>query len=160
MNRKVRRPCDGNGGALLMKRLLCAAGVLCGLARPAWGYIDASPTLGKVIKDSTNIVVLRVEKVSRGKRIIIYEKVADLKGRHPTDRVKHHITDGWHPGEAKLILDWAEPGKVAVCFHNGRVSETCIGSYWYECSAHQEPWWRMTGGQARLAYAYFGPAEK
>src|SRR5439155_14662894 len=143
-----------------LKRLLFATAILFGLTTPSRAYIDASPTLAQLTKAATNIVVLRVEKVSREKRVLIYRKVADLKGQHPAEQVKHQITDGWHPGEARLILRWAEPGKVAVCFSNGTVSETCIGNYWYECSAQEPPWWRMTSGQARLAYAYFGPADK
>src|SRR5437763_1939908 len=115
-----------------MKRCLYAAVALLGLATPSPAYIDASPTLGRLAKDATNVVVLRVEKVSREKRVIIYRKVADLKGDYPAGQVKHQITDGWHPREAKLVLEWAEPGKLAVCFHNGKVVETCIGDYWYE----------------------------
>src|SRR5438105_3264210 len=120
-----------------MERLLFAAAVIGGLATPAWAYIDAAPTLAQLTNASTNIVVLRVEKVRREKRVIIYRKVADLKGRHPAEQIKHEITDGWHPGEARLILGWAEPGKVAVCFYSGAVAEICIGNYWYECAAQE-----------------------
>ena len=66
-----------------MRRLLCAAAALVGLATPAWAYIDASPTLASLTKAATNIVVLRVEKVSREKRVIIYRKVADLTAMPP-----------------------------------------------------------------------------
>jgi hypothetical protein len=143
-----------------MNRVVCTTVCLLGLAAPAWAYIDASPTLGRVVKDSPNIVVVRVEKVSKDKKIIIYRKVVDLKGKHPTDQIKHRITEGWHPGESKLILDWAEPGQIAICFHNGKSAVTCIGNYWYGASAAEPPWWTMSCGEARLAYAYVGSAQK
>jgi HEAT repeat protein len=129
-------------------------------ATPARAYVDAAPTLRTVIEESTNIVVLRVDKVSREKRVIIYTKVADLKGTQPDGPVKHLITDGFHPREPKLILDWAEPGRVAVCFHNGKVAQTCLGPFWYESAAQEAPWWRMTYGRWDLSLAYAGSVEK
>ena len=65
-----------------------------GLARPAFGYIDYSPTLGQLIKDSTHIVVIRVDKVSQEKRAILFQKVADLKGKFDTEKINYQITDG------------------------------------------------------------------
>jgi hypothetical protein len=151
---------NGIAEIAVMKRVVCATICLLGLAAPASAYIDASPTLGRVIKDATNIVVLRVEKVSKDKGIIIYMKVEDLKGTHRADRVKHRITAGWHPSESKLILDWAEPGQIAICFHNGKSAVTCIGNYWYGASAGEPPWWIMSCGEARLAYTYAGSPQK
>src|SRR5262249_20243849 len=69
-------------------------------------------------------------------------------------------TDGIHPGQPHTILDWAEPGKIAVCFHNGKVCQTCIGTSWYQCSVLQAPWWTMTAGKPELAYAYSGSTTK
>lgn len=83
-------------------KLVCVAVCLLGLATPAWAYIDASPTLGRIVKESTSIVVLQVEKVSQEKGVVIYKKVEDLEGEHPTGQIKHQITAGWHLGESKL----------------------------------------------------------
>jgi HEAT repeat protein len=148
-----------------MKRLLGLALALGGLAAaPVWGYVDNAPTLGKIINDSSHIVVLQIDKVNRAKRVIIYKKVADLKGQDPATEIRHQITDGAHHREAKAILDWAESaqksGKPAVCFHNGKVAEICLGNYWYECTAQQAPWWSMTGAKPELALAFFGSTEK
>lgn len=143
-----------------MKRILCLVLALGGWATPARAYIDVTPTLGRLVNDASNVVVLQVEKVSREKRVIIYKKVADLKGQHPGEEVKHQITDGFHPREPASILDWAEPGQVAITFHNGKVAETCIGRYWYECSAITAPWWTMSCGQAQLCFAYCGSVHK
>jgi HEAT repeat protein len=117
-------------------------------------------TLGYVIEHSPTIVVLQVEKVSLDRRAIVFRKVADLKGKHPTEKVKHQLQEGLQPHVLKAILDWAEPGRIAVCFHDGKVAQTCIGRYWYQCSATQDAWWRMSHGQGDLCFAYWGSAEK
>ena len=111
-------------------RLIAVAVVLVALPGPAPAYIDAPPTLGRLVRfDATNIVVMQVEKVSRDKQAIIYKKVADLKGKYPADRIKQHVSrriadapgpeDNPRPRGGKSILDWAEPGKLAIFFHDG-----------------------------------------
>src|SRR3954463_4986576 len=122
-----------------MIRMTCVIASLLGFATPSGAYIDASPTLGRLVKESTNIVVLRVGKVSKDRRAILYTKAADLKGKYPADQFKHRLTAGWHPGESKLILDWAEPGRVAFCFLNGKSAVTCIDNYWYGAAAAEAP---------------------
>src|SRR5436190_41663 len=126
-----------------MKRLLWVPVLALFLSPPAASaVIEVIPTLGQVINDATNIVVLEVEKVSLEKKVIIYKKLADLKGRYPIERVHHQIAGGLSPREPKMILDWAAPGKTAVWFHDGKVGQTCIGNYWYETYALPEsPWW-------------------
>jgi HEAT repeat protein len=143
-----------------MKRAFCVMLVLLGTTTPAAAYIAAIPTLGKVITDSGHVVALRVDKVSRDKQVVIFSKVADLKGQGAPEVVKHKLTDGSHPRQARTVLDWAEPGKIAVCFHNEKVSLTCIGGFWYECAAGEDPWWTMTAGRPELAYAYSGSPAK
>jgi HEAT repeat protein len=119
------------------------------------------PTLGKIIVDSSNIVVLQVDQISRDKKVVIFKKIADLKGKGLPEVVKHKLTDGFHPRQARAILDWAEPGRIAVCFQCGeRTCVTCIGGFWYECAAGQNPWWIMTTGRPELSYAYSGSTGK
>jgi HEAT repeat protein len=75
--------------------------------------------------------------------------------------VKHKLTDGFHPRQSRTVLDWAEPGSIAVCFQNGeRTCVTCIGGYWYECAIGEVPWWTMTTGRPELSYAYRGSTVK
>ena len=101
--------------------------------RPAHGYVEAAHSLGAVVQLSSNILVMRVEKVDKQNNLIVYRKVRDLKGTHPTDVIKHNIgRGGFHPREWQYPMEWAEPGKTAVFFHNGSASETCIGTYWYQ----------------------------
>src|SRR5207245_4173871 len=87
-------------------------------------YVEAPHSLGLVCTLSTNIMVLRVEKVDRQNNLIIYRKVRDIKGQHPTDVIKHNIgRGGFHPREWQYTMEWAEVGKTAVFFHNGGASE-------------------------------------
>src|SRR4051812_39999215 len=95
-----------NGGSLLMRRFLGSLLVLLVLPRFAQGYIDISPTLGWLVKDSTSISVLEVEKLSVEKRVIIFKKIADLKGTGPEGPIRHHIADGYPPREPRLVMDW------------------------------------------------------
>jgi HEAT repeat protein len=145
---------------MILKYLLSLAIVVGGLTRLVYAYLDTTPTLGRLTRDSTCIVVLQVDKVSKEKGVIVYRKVADLKGRYPDEMAKHHIMEGLHPRESKLILDWAEPGKTAICFHNGKQSLICLDHYWYECAAREAPWWGLTRGRPELSLSYFGSAEK
>src|SRR5262249_12404948 len=113
---------------------------------------------GRLVKDSTHIYVIEVEKVSKEKRVIIYRKVADLKGKSAPE-IKHAIGEGLHVREPKQILDWAEPGKLAICFQTRKSAQICLGQYWYECVAQPEaPWFSMTRGLPERSLAYFGSA--
>ena len=143
-----------------MKRSLYLLLAFVGAPTTSFAYIDSTPTLGKLIADSDHIVVLQVERVSREKQVIIYNKIADLKGKDAPALVKHKITNGFHPRQSRAILDWAEPEAVAVCFQRGTVCQTCIGACWYECAAGEAPWWTMTMGKSELSYTYRGATDK
>jgi HEAT repeat protein len=134
--------------------------VALALARPAPALVDSCPTLGRVIKESAYITLIEVEKVSREKRVILFKKVADLKGENPAKKFSQQITDGLHPREPKLILDWAEPGRQAVFFQSRKTALTCIGHYWYDCSLNPEPWWTMSHGRPEMPQAYTGKVSK
>jgi HEAT repeat protein len=142
-----------------MKRLLC---LLLFLLTPAasWGYIDSTLTLGKLIAEADHIVVLQVDKVSRDRQVILFNRIADLKGKDSAAVVKHKLSGGLHPRQPHLILDWAEPGAIAISFWRGNVAQTCIGRFWYECTAGEAPWWIMTRGKPELSYSYLGSTAK
>ena len=121
--------------------------VLTLTAPPARAYVEAPHTLGRVCHESTNIVLVEVAKVNAEKGLIIFKKLEDLKGKHPRDEIKHNIGKrGFHEREWKGVMAWAEPGKVAVMFHNGSATEVCTGTYWYQCTAGGE-WWNHTHGE-------------
>jgi hypothetical protein len=128
--------------------------------RPAHGYVEAPMSLGAVIQQSSNIMIVKVEKVDKEKNMIIYRKVKDLKGTHPTDVIKHNIgRGGFNPREWQYTMEWAEPGKIAIFFHNGGASETCIGNYWYQAYAGGE-WWNLSHGEPFLLRSYAGKPHK
>lgn len=138
--------------------LLIVSGSL--LVPPAHGYVEAPMSLGAVIAQSTNIVLMRVEKVDKEKNLIIYRKVRDLKGVHNQEYIKHNIgRGGLRPNEWKPQMDWAEPGKLAVFFHNGGASETCIGTWWYQAYGGGE-WWNHSHAEPFLLRSFAGNPEK
>jgi len=121
--------------------------------------VEAPYPLGKVIRDSTNILVLRVEKVDKEKNLIVYRKVRDIKGTHPGETVKHHIGRfGFHAREWRNIMAWAEVGKSALFFHNRSAGEVCIDDYWYQCYAGD--WWRLSHAEPYLLRSFAGKPEK
>ena len=143
-----------------MKRLLCVALALLACAAFARGYVEAPYSLGRVCQESTNIVVIEVTRVNKARGLIVFKKVKDLKGNHNEQEIKHNIGKrGFHPREWQNVMAWAEPGKKAIFFHNGGQSETCIGTYWYQCS-RENAWWGMTHAEPFLLRTYHGDAEK
>jgi HEAT repeat protein len=143
-----------------MKRsLLLASLVLFFAAAVSEAYVEAPYTLGRVVNESSNVLVVKVDKVNKERKLIYYKKVADLKGKHAGDDIKHIITNGFHAREPKFIMDWAEPGKLAVFFYNGGASETCIGDYWYQ-AYQQGEWWGMSHSEPFLARSFCGSPEK
>ncbi len=144
-----------------MRRLLPPAlAVLLAAAPSARAYVEVPHTLGRCVHDSTNVVLVEVTKVNKEKGLIVYKKVQDLKGKHPGDEIKHNIgQNGFHPREWQNVMNWAAEGKKAVFFHNGGASETCIGTYWYQCYKGGD-WWGMSHAEPFLLRTYCGDPEK
>lgn len=144
-----------------MRRMFCVAllaGLLIVSASPA--YVEAPMSLGDIVNQSTNIVLVEVTKINKEKNLIYYKKVKDLKGKHATEEVKHNIgKGGFHPREWQNVMNWAEPGKKAVFFHNGGASETCIGTYWYQAYPNGE-WWGLSHAEPFLLRSYCGDVDK
>jgi hypothetical protein len=144
----------------MRKLLLLAPLALFFAAAISHAYVEAPYSLGQVIKESTNIVLVEVVKVNKEKNLIVYKKLEDIKGKHNTDEIKHNIgKNGFHPREWTNVMAWAEEGKKAVFFHNGGASETCTGSYWYQCYP-QGAWWGMSHAEPFLLRTYCGDPEK
>jgi hypothetical protein len=142
---------------LLAPALLLAAMLLA--APSARAYVEAPYTLGRLIQESSNIILMRVEKVDHEKNLIIYRKVKDLKGVHPTDIIKHNIGHaGFNPREWQYCMEGAQVGAMAVMFHNGAASENFIPGYWYQ--AYAGDWWAMSHGEPFLLRSYAGKPEK
>jgi hypothetical protein len=143
---------------LAITALALAGVLLTGEVQPARAYIDIPlPSLAELCKDGNRgtdtIAVLRVEKVNREKRGIVFSKVRDLKGTFPSqgkyfgDTFTHVIRESandWlmakphnHVDADRLelqnqaILAWAAEGKNAVIFQRGGEHAICTGHYWY-----------------------------
>src|SRR3954465_5706514 len=81
----LRQACLGLGHLGLF-----AAAVLFRPPPPAEAYIDGGPaTLGGLCVMSSHIMAVKIEKFSEANRVLIYRKVADLKGKYPRDSIKH-----------------------------------------------------------------------
>jgi hypothetical protein len=142
-----------------VRRLLCVL-ALGLLVSPARAYVEAPHSLGQVVSLSSNVVVVRVEAVDKQKNTIVYRKVRDLKGTHPTDVIRHNLGQaGFNPREWQYPMAWAEVGKTGVFFHNGGQGEMCIGTYWYRLGNGGQ-WWNMTHGEPFLLRSFAGPIDK
>ncbi len=145
-----------------MRRTVWAIVLTLLASTPAHGYIDIIPSLGRIVADARAIVVLKVEKVDRDKRIVVYRVAETLLN---TDQIafpvkmRLQIGAGLHPKEPKQILDWAKPGKMAVCLIAGHVAVTCIDKDWYEASQIDDDTWTMTRGRSELGFAFLGSPE-
>src|ERR1051325_8106920 len=86
-----------------------AAGIcVAALHRPAQAYIEAAYSLGKLVGDSTNIVLIKVESVDRQSNTIVCRKVEDVKGKHPVDVIKYNIAhSGFNAREWQNVMAWA-----------------------------------------------------
>ncbi len=127
--------------------------------RAGRAYVETPYPLGRILNESTNVMVLKVESVDKQKNLIVYKKIQDLKGQDPRTVIKHDIGQrGFNPREWQGVMAWAEPGKTAVFFHNGSGGETCIDGYWYQVGAGD--WWVMTHAEPYLLRSYCGKPEK
>ena len=139
--------------------LACALAVLLLPARRAGAYVEAAYPLGKLVQESTNVVLLRVESVDRQKNLLVYRKVRDVKGTHEGETVKHNIGRfGFHPREWQNVMAWAEVGRLALLFHNRSVGEVCLHNYWYQ--AYRGEWWRMSHAEPYFLRTFAGRPEK
>ncbi len=141
-------------------RIACACLWVLIAVRPGSAYVEAPLSLGAVISQSVVVCSMVVTKVDKQNNLIIYQKVADLKGKHPHEVIKHNIgKNGLRAGEWEEIMKWAEVGKTAIFFHNGSASETYIGVTWYQAYPQGE-WWGMSHGEPFLLRSYSGKADK
>ncbi|HKA05646.1 MAG TPA: YdjY domain-containing protein [Gemmataceae bacterium] len=123
-------------------------------------YIEAPHTLGRCIHESTNVVLVELTKVNTEKNLLIYKKIADIKGKYPAGEIKHNIGNrGFHEREWKGVMAWAQVGKRAVFMCNADASETCIGTYWYQTYREGE-WWGMSHAEPFLLRTFYGDPDK
>lgn len=133
---------------------------LAWMASESQAYVEAPMSLGAIVAQSTNVFLMRVESVDKEKKLVFFRKVRDIKGKHPSDVIVHNMGPaGLRPNEWKQVMDWAEPGKTAVMFHNGGASETCLGTWWHQCYGGGNSWGH-SHGEPFLLRSYCGSPDK
>ena len=135
----------------------------------AHAYIHFPPmTLPKMCSSSHQIRVLKVEKFSKEKGVIIFSRTEILKdaGSKITDYkvVVRNETTGTKP-----IWDWVKEGKPAVMFSiEGKdrekmaaIAYVFIDEYCFTVDHNPEgKFWLMIRGEPSMSSCYYGPAEK
>jgi HEAT repeat protein len=122
----------------------------------AIAYIDAAPTLGRLMTEASHICVLKVEKVNVDKRVVVFRKISNLKGGFSEETLNHVVSEG----SATFLLDWAIPARTAIAFVTENASVTCLGTRWYECHRTEGAWWTVMHARPELSLAYLGSTEK
>jgi HEAT repeat protein len=138
--------------------VLVTAALLC-LSSRALAYIDRAVTLGGVVRESQNILLVEVEKFSRDKNAVILKKIRDLKGQTDAAPIKHQLAPQGAP-IPRQILEWAEPGQRAVLFVSAKTALVCLGRSWYQVQASADGWWQPGAGRPDLPLAYCGTVSR
>ena len=157
--------------------LLGAVGIWAGCLLSASAYVDTPPpTLGSLCVNTTSIVELRIEKVSKEKNVVVYRKVRDLKDKYPAETVKCSLNrrsgsmpQDFTPERVQQIMQQLTPGKAAILFSNGHTPDrkfwgchVYTDAGWYSCHwwPDEEQWWHLCKEAPDLLRAYSGPADR
>jgi hypothetical protein len=125
----------------------------------AAAYIDLTPTLARIIRQSQGIALVEVEKFSRETGAVVLKKVVDLRGPSTENRYRHQVSAGTGLGVPQYLVGWAEPGQRAVVFFSSNSScLVCIGYHWYQAQAASDGWFRLILERPDLSLAYSGKA--
>ena len=124
------------------------------LSPEAFAYVEAPYSLGRIVHESTNIVVMRVEKVDKEQNLIIYTKVAGPQ-RHATPRRPSSTTSA-RPASIRASgrTSWPgpSPARPPSSSTTARASETCIDNYWYQAYPGGD-WWNHVATPSRTSSA-------
>jgi outer membrane protein assembly factor BamB len=155
--------------------------LLAGGHRPARAFVDFQLAhLSKVCHDADQIAVLKVEKVDREKKAIVYSKVRDLKGTFlgPTRsamvrgrftivlrEVRHsNFSPADNADQEELlhaVLDRSAEGKLAVIFEKDiGLALGCVGDGWYGVLPTNQSLAQPGGCETRYARVFCGDVEE
>ena len=167
--------------AILLRPLAVMALLWTGSGRPAWAVIDIpGDTLARQCAMAHAITVLRVEKVNREKKGIVYRKVRDLKGDFPAPRkfvgdtfthvLRENPNPTWHRQDIdnqdrqnEAILAWAAEGKTVVIFQRGAEQAICVGHAWYTARSippDEGHWVEAAGADSRMQRLFCGDVDE
>ncbi|MFI5378334.1 MAG: HEAT repeat domain-containing protein [Tepidisphaerales bacterium] len=128
--------------------------------------MDLAPTLGRIVRESSQIALVEVDRFSRESGVVVLKKIRDLKGQTTNDRFRHQVSAAPGAAVSRSILEWAEPGRRAVlfCTQRGFFSQptllVCLGNTWYQAAPAQDGWWRLTLERPELPLAYCGTVSR
>ena len=113
-------------------RSIFAMGFLVFVHASGHAYIDAyrPETLGAVCQRANTITIVKIEKLSKEKGVIVYRKVKDLKGACPREVFREFLSSAHESQERERYLKWAEEGKLAVLFRHQERQAIGIGEQW------------------------------
>lgn len=129
----------------------------------AAGYIDLPPaTLGRLCASSMNVTLLRVEKLDRERRAVVFRAVRDLKGNSPSDF--YRLAAGSDKALGEALLKGAGGGKTALFFGSAarNAGYVYVNDRWYLWTAPggSAKWWRPVREEPGLLRGYAGPADR
>ncbi len=149
--------------SLLVMVSLAMACLLAAWPRPTAAYIKFPPTtLGDMCRQAIHIYVLRVEKFSAEKGVILFQPVRQLKALEalPEGALSKHVLASEANG-AKVILDWAAEGKTAIMFARDVKAHVYIDGYWYSALYEgKSKCWVAANGEPALLTRYCGTVDQ
>lgn len=153
---------------VLLLRVLAVACLLAAWPQMAAAYVGIlPPTLGDLCRQATHISVLKVDKVSVERGVILFKSVEQLKGKGeplPDTTFAKQVV-GPNVNGAKVILDWAAEGKTAVVFAKDyglkSAAHVYIDGYWYLVGWNiDSTFWAASNGEPTMLVRYCGTADK
>ena len=148
-------------------RASLAFGLLLAAVAPSPGFIDAHrpETLGAVCARAESVTVVKIDKFSAEKGVIVFRKVKDLKGELPRDEVRDLVGDGHEAHEKKHTLGSVKVGQTAVIFRYENRLAIGLGDHWHVIDIappkdRDEPWGGGTRTEPWFLQAYCGDADK
>lgn len=145
---------------LLPLHVTCLLAIILACPHPARGYVEAVYPLGRILQESTNIMLLKLQSVDETQNVLTYQKIRDIKGQCPMETIRHTIGQrGFNPREWQNVMQWAKPGRTAVFFYAGGAGETCIDNYWYQTYGSQSDW-TLSHAEPFLLRSFAGRPDK
>jgi hypothetical protein len=146
--------------AALFMLLATASGALC--------YIHFPPkTLKEMCRQSHHIRLLKIDKASREKGVIVFQLAESLKGGASHIASLKHVLRG-NTADVKLIRDWMATGKSAIMFSieggapkKRGLAYVFIDNFCYSVDYDEkDEYWLVIRGEASLSACYHGSVEQ
>ena len=133
----------------------------------SFGFIDTfrPETLGAVCSRAQSITVMRVDKFSKEKGVLVLKRVKDLKGALPRDEVRDLLGTAHEAHEKKHCLESVEEGQTAILFRYENRLAICLGDCWHVIDValpkdKDEPWGGGTRTEPWFLQTCCGPANE